>query len=381
MPSVAERLKDEPYAFDFFQAVRLLERMRPEASPLGRAVSPDAEVIRLRSHLSMAFPPSPVVDYEPPDEFRVVPRLTVAFLGLYGPSGVLPLHYTQLLLDLGRDVRGPERRSLRDWLDVFDHRLLSLYFRAWEKYCFYLPFERNRTSDAEPDTFSLALLSLIGLGSPGLQNRLAVRGTVDRTAKTDWHWDTGTSAPKSDAALAKIDDLALVYYGGFFAQRPHNASNLRAMLQDYFGLPIDVEPFRGQWLAIARENQTRLGGLGTLGSNAVAGDRVWDVQSRFRVRVGPLDYPQFEELLPDRSPTAARKTLFLLMQLARLFVGPDLDFDVQLVLAGPAVPEAKLEDTDGFGARLGWNVWLISEPPTAPVADAVFDAEWVTELA
>jgi type VI secretion system protein ImpH len=322
----------------------------------------------------MAFPPSQIFAVDPPGEDRPNPLLTVTFLGLYGPSGVLPLHYTQMLMDIHRDVRGPERRSLRDWLDLFDHRFISLFYRAWEKYRFHLQYERGEAFRATPDAFTLGIRSLMGLGTPGHARRLHVRSEESAARVVDWG-DTATES----AALARIDDLALLHYAGFFAQRPRNATNLRTMLADYFRLPVEVRQFRGQWLAIPETAQTRLGEFGALGIDAVAGERTWDVQSRFRVRVGPLTYAQFEDLLPDPAPVAPRKTFFLLAQLARLFAGSEFDFDVQLVLAGPEVPEAKLTDGEGAGPRLGWTVWLISGPP-ADAEDAVFDAEWVTVL-
>src|SRR5205823_184923 len=117
-----------------------------------------------------------------------------------------------------------------------------------------------------------------------------------------------------------------------------------------------------------------------LGVDSIAGARVWYVQSRFRLRLGPLTYRQFEDLLPDRAPVTERKTFFLVAQLARLFAGAELDFDVQLVLAAAEVPRAELAEAAGAGPRLGWNLWLISAPPPAAADDAVFDADWVTEL-
>ena len=250
------------------------------------------------AHLSMAFPPSQIIALEPAGEDRPNPLLTVTFLGLYGPSGVLPTHYTQLLLDIQRDVRGPERRSLRDWLDLFNHRFISLFYRAWEKYRFHLQYERGEAFRKETDTFTLSLRSLMGLGTPGLARRLVVQNAQAAARVIDWG-DAAEEAP----ALARIDDLALVHYAGFFAQRPRNATNLRSLLADYFRLPVAVEQFRGQWLAIPESGQTRLGEFGSLGVDAVAGERVWDVQSRFRVRLGPLRYPQFEDLLPDPRPS------------------------------------------------------------------------------
>ncbi len=290
--------------------------------------------------------------------------MTVTFMGLTGPSGALPTHYTQMLMDLGRDVRGPERRSLRDWFDLFNHRAISLFYRAWEKYRFPLAFERGESDRRDPDPFTRALLSVAGIGASNLRNRLCILPPDSRALE----------AQASPAPLAQIDDLALLFYTGILAQRPRNATNLKILLSDYFKLAIEVQQFRGQWLQIEPPNQTCLGVSGLLGMTTVAGSRVWDVQTRFRLRVGPLDYHAFEECLPDPDPVRLRKTFFLIVQLTRLFAGMELDFDIQLVLQAKDVPEIRLEQGLGMGPRLGWNTWLISEKPQADVHDAVFEA-------
>jgi type VI secretion system protein ImpH len=109
----------------------------------------------------------------------------------------------------------------------------------------------------------------------------------------------------------------------------------------------------------------------------VAGERVWDVQGMVRLRLGPLRREQFDALLPDRSPIAARKAFFLLCHLARLYVGPELDFDVQLVLRAADVPACQLADDGGLGPRLGWNTWLCSGPRDRDADDAVFAGQEV----
>jgi type VI secretion system protein ImpH len=391
MPSPKDKLAKQFFEFDFFQAIRVLERLHPDRVPVGLDGPPAREIARFRAHLSMAFPPSQIIALDAPDEERPNPLLTVTFFGLYGPSGVLPTHYTQLLMDLVRDVRGPERRSLRDWLDLFNHRFISLFYRAWEKYRFHLAYDRGEATRPTQDTFTLGIRSLMGLGTPGHRDRLILR---NRQAPENIQlWDErdesqGTAAargsrsadkkPKSE--LGRVDDLALMYFAGFFVQRPRNAVSFRALLADYFRLPIEIRQFQGSWLQIPEDGQTRIGVFGSLGVNAVAGERTWDVQSRFGLRFGPLTYAQFEDLLPDPAPLPQRKTFFLAAQLARLYVGPELDFDIQLVLSGHEVPESRLGDQPGAGPRLGWNMWLISESPSSPVDDAVFDAEWTTVL-
>jgi type VI secretion system protein ImpH len=378
MRTILDHLTAEPYDFDFFAAVRVLLAEYRDRQPVGREAPPVIEVARFRGHPSLAFQQSHLLRYDPPTPARP-PRLEVTFLGLYGTNGVLPTHYTQAVIPTVLDDADVERQALRDWLDLFNHRFLSLFYRAWEKYRFYLPFERGEHRRAAADPFTAAIRSLMGFGTRGLTGRLVVRGGVRPDAGYQWG---GTTADRGEAApdptaLARIDDAALLRYAGLFVQRPRNAANLHLLLEDYFRLPIRVEPFRGQWLAVPDGDKPRLGLQGQLGVDTVIGDRVWDVQSRFRLVVGPLRYDTFTDLLPDRTPIAARKTLFLVSQLTRTFVGPDLDFEVQLLLAAAEVPPAELTPT-GLGPRLGWNVWLISDAPPAPVGDAVFEGEWVT---
>jgi type VI secretion system protein ImpH len=365
-PSLDERLFAEGFAFDFFQAVRVLERLQPGRKAVGQAGPPDQEVVRFRAHLSLNFPPSAIYEIAPPAGEPSSPLMTVSFLGLTGPSGVLPRHYTEMLLRLDREARGPERYALRAWLDLFNHRLIALFYRAWEKYRFYLAYERGTFALAEPDTFTRALYSLVGLGMAPLRNRLRV-GTVERV----------DGRPR-EKVLARIDDLALLHYGGILAQRPRSAVMLAALLGDYFGLAVEVGQVHGQWLQLDSGNQSQLGADNCeLGVSMVAGERVWDVQSKLRLRLGPLRRAEFDAFLPDPTAVPQRKAFFLLAHLVRLYVGPDLDFDVQMVLWAADVPECQLDDSGGLGPRLGWNTWLGSEARADDAEDAVFAGEEV----
>jgi type VI secretion system protein ImpH len=375
--------------FDFFQAVRLLELLQHDAAdPAWAAVE---DVARFRAHQSLSFPPSAIYSVAPPPKGRQVPTITVNFLGMTGPQGALPTNYTQLLLRIAREGRGAERTALRDWLDLFNHRLVGAFFRAWEKYRFPVPFLRfalTRSQESggsgqesavktttpdfapDPDPFTRSLFNLIGLGTPALRHRLHVDAPPPPSDPL--------AAPRP---LARIDDLALLHYAGLFAHKPRNAVGLAAIVRDYFGLPAVVDQFTGQWLYLEPASQSRLpdeaGGVNCeLGVNAVAGERVWDVVSKFRICVGPLHYAEFVEFLPDPAPVAQRKAIFLLSQLVRLYVGMELDFEVRLALRGDEVPDLVLQEAgEGeLGARLGWNTWMPGEQMPKTVDDAVFDA-------
>jgi type VI secretion system protein ImpH len=343
---LSERLFHEPHRFDFFQAVRLLERLLPEGAghaPAGGDGPPEREAVRFRATPSLGFPASAVAQLRPLAESSPA-EMVVSFLGLTGPSGALPYHYTRLLL---RQIRDKDS-SLRDWLDLFNHRLVSLFYRAWEKYRLPFAYERARRTEGRPDRCTQALYSLVGLGTAGLRGR------------------------------QEFDDEAVLYYAGHFAHQPRSASALGDVLGDHFDMPVAVEQMQGQWLVLERDDRTLLPGRGCrkgrnnqLGMNAVLGERVWDVQSKFRLRVGPLDYAQFRRHLPNGLG------LKPLCQLARTYAGPDLSFDVQLVLRATEVPACRLGGADGDVPHLGWNTWLGSTPFSCDGDDAVFALEAV----
>jgi type VI secretion system protein ImpH len=368
---VAARLFREGFAFDFFQAVRLLERLAVGAVPVGRGGPPHLEPVRFRARQSLTFPPSSIYDLTLPTPTVPAPEMTVAFMGLTGPLGVLPRHYTELVIRLEKERRDGEKRALRDWLDLFNHRFVSMFFRAWEKYRFDVPYTRRQSRRAEPDLFTNVLLSLVGAGQPALRDRLRV--------VAEW---PGPAGRRREQVLARVETLALAYYSGLLTRRPPTALGLEALVQDFFQLPVRVKQFQGEWLRLEERKQTALGDprLARLSVSAVVGDRVWDVQGKIRLRLGPLSYAQYLALLPDRRPFPERKQFFELTHLVRYHIGPALAFDVQLVLRRAEVPECRLPEGTEEGPQLGWNAWLLAQSPEADAEDGVFAGEDVVRL-
>jgi len=354
--ALIDRLLEESHRFDFFQAVRILERAAARAGasrpaeacqPVGEDGAPRHESVRFRAHVGLAFPASAVAQIERPaarDGAAVEPGLPpwemlVTFLGLIGPHGVLPEHYTSLVIERVRS----KDYALRDFLDLFHHRLLALFYRAWEKYRFPVGYERSQSRGQGEDDFTRALYCLVGLGPAALRRR------------------------------SRYDDEALLYYAGLFAQRPPAAVSLETMLADFLGLPVAIQQFQGQWLALSPEDRSLLpaghdlrGQNNRLGSNVVIGARVWDVQSKFRIRLGPLEYAQFRQYLPSGP------SLPTLGQLVRTYVGPQWDFDVQPVLRAAAAPWCRLGGDGRDPSRLGWNTWIRNRPLSRDADDAVF---------
>jgi type VI secretion system protein ImpH len=342
-------LAARPYEYDFFQAVRLLMRVAQNSAsgatplrPVGHDYAPASEIVRFRSLPSHSFPPSDVAAFAPPPSDAPLEQpppaeMTVAFLGLTGPAGVLPHHYTQTVLDRLR----LKDRTLLNFFDLFNHRIISLFYRAWEKHRVPPLLERSRAEQRE-DAFTRSLFSIVGLGTPGLRRRL------------------------------EPPDELFLYYSGLFSHHPRNPLALERMLGEVLGLPTAVLQFQGQWLRLEPSEQTAMptarqpDGLNChLGATTIAGERVWTVESKFRVRLGPLSYEAFQQLMPGS------RLLTRLGQIVRTYAGPELDFDAQLILRREEVPFCQLAPS-GLGARLGWNTWACSATRSEDADEPVF---------
>jgi type VI secretion system protein ImpH len=321
-------LEREPFCFDFFQAVRLLERLMPERDRVGRFVQPSREVVHFGANPSVSFPPSQIhsLSRKPGEPAR----MAVNFMGLIGPLGVLPQYYTELVMNRVRS----KDYALRDFLDIFNHRMTSLFFQAWQKYRFTVAYERG-----ERDRFSHHLLDLIGLGTEGLQNRQTVA------------------------------DDALIFYAGLLAQWPRSASALRQVISDYFAVPATVEQFAGGWFKLDRETQCCFEEGITiseqLGVGAVVGGEIWDQQSSVRVVLGPLTLDQYMDFLPNGSAYQPLRGLL------GFFAGAEFDFEVQLILKRDDVPAVELGAETGAIPQLGWVTWMKSRPFTRDPGDTV----------
>ena len=361
--SVDRQLSREPYSFSFFQAVRVLERLWSNKAAVGQDSPPSEEIVRFRAHQSLQFPASEIYAFEEPKEDAPA-RMTVTFMGMTGSSGVLPRPYTELVLARARQ----KDTTFRSFMDLFNHRLISLFYRAWEKYRFWLGYERAAQIQQRPDwqsphklrdftlyerpkidLFSEAILNVAGLGSPSL--RYQVRNHEHLIHRRE------------------IDDETIRFYSGHLSQQRRSAVGLESLLRDFFGVPVQIHQFFGQWLCLDREYQTQLvlGGNTELGVTAIVGERVWDVQSKFRIELGPLTYSQFTKFLPSGS---AHRPL---AHLARLYAGLEFDMDLQLALRADEVPQCKLGAGSLGGTQLGWDTWIRCAEFTTSRSEPVFN--------
>jgi len=382
-----DRLITAPHEFDFFQAVRLAQdAVYRDAVAAGRALpaevgstasNADADSpVGFHCAVTLGFPGAAVTRARIlPEADRggdgarsqatsegesgiPVPRmeLDVTCFGLVGPSGSLPLFYTTLVIERIRQFRD---HALRAFLDIFNDRAISLLYRAWAKY--RQPVQRERTlvrgigtdwddGAARPrDAITAAVACLVGLGGRGQAGKLAV------------------------------DDDVIFRYAGHYSHYPRCAESLELLLTDLYGVPVRIHQFVGRWLSLEEPDQTRLGtrehpeGWNTrLGSMAIAGARVWSVQSVVELSAGPLSLPQFRGRLPG-TPEISK-----IGDLARLYINLNYDIFLRPVLAAVDVPMTRLggatREADGApaGSRLGWTTWLLSSPSAVDRGDAAF---------
>jgi len=356
--SVADTLHDEPWRFEFFEAVRILRLIhKGKQNSANNTMLPLSRFVTYRTHLSLNFPTSEIHDLQvsEQDQAKVLPKpstMIVNFMGLTGPSGVLPRHYTEFLLD--RRILYKDETA-HTFLDLFNHRAISLFVEAWEKYRFYIGHERDQSQNT-----LRYLLDLVGMGTTGLQGRLkqVEQGIKDEIQVAPW-----VTGP---VCWQGVEDKMLAYYSGLHAQRPHSAVALASILQDYFKVKVEVLQFQGCWLRLESDQYTRIGKKGTyhkLGETAVIGKCVWDHQAKFRIRIGLLDRNTFNAFLPTGS------TFISLKKYVDWYKPLGQSYDVQLVLRKEEVPGCCLGDEKS--ARLGWSTWLSHRPFVRDAEDTV----------
>ena len=314
--TLKERLIKEYYSFSFFKAVHLLESIFPDKKPLGHSLLPGEEVVRFTSKPGFVFPPNEISSIECEDKDRPV-NMEVAFMGLVGPSGVLPHWYNEQVLD----KIWHKDHGLKDFYDIFNHRFISLFYLAWKKNRLpinYLNGEKDRVSNY--------FLSLIGLMAPGLVERIG------------------------------LPQKSLVhFYSGLLSRQIPSSVTIEAIVETFSGTTVSVEQFIERLIHISPEDQTQIGlANGQLGIDAVCGNCTWESQTKFRVNLGPMDYDGFQRFLPDG------EMLHSAFSLVRYIVGIEFEFEIRVFLKREEVPSCILGVETPPYPRLGWTTWINS---------------------
>lgn len=306
-----QALAAEPHSYDFYQAVRAIECAYPERPRIGESRRPQDDAVRFGQAPSLAFAPSTLAAFVQGEDGRP-PRLIQHFFGLLGPNGPLPLHLTDFARDRLRNAGDP---TFVRFLDVFHHRLLSLFYRVWARAQPTTGMDRP-----ERDRFALYVGAIAGIAASALRHRDAV------------------------------PDEAKLSYAGLLGRQVRNAEGLAAILRGFFRVPVRIQQLVAHWMPLPQELCSRLGEASVcrLGDTAVAGVRVWDLQTRFRVVIGPLSLPHYERFLPE-GESYRRLSDWVLN-----YAGFEYRWDCRLVLKGDEVPPMLL----GYNGRLGWTTWL-----------------------
>lgn len=312
------QVHEKPWDHDFFHALRRLENLHADRPRLGTARRPQDEALRLGQSPELSFAPAALHAASGPTAHSAG-RIDVRFFGLFGPNGPLPLHLTEYARE--RLLHAGDAGFTR-FADLFHHRLLLLFYRAWAQAQPTVSLDRQ-----DDDRISDFVGSLVGIGSPALRDR--------------------------DSA----DDHARLHFAGILSSPVRSAEGLARMLSGVLSRPVQVEQFVGTWMPLPESERTRIGrnALGErqhsgncVGGGAVLGGAVWDRQHGFRIHVGPLDARAFAALLPDGD------NLPRIIPLIQHYVGEELHWDLRLVLDRDQVPPAR----PGIAGRLGWTSWL-----------------------
>ena len=313
-------LEAAPQQFDFFQALRRLECAATEFPRLGESARAKDDPIRLGQEPTMAFPPRTIAALVPSKD-NVPPRMDVFFFGLFGPNGPMPLHLTEYARDRLLQANDP---TFARYADIFHHRLLSLFYRAWANAQPTVNLDRP-----ESDRFADYVGSLIGLSMPAMRDR------------------------------DSLPDHFKFYFSGRLASGAKHPEGLQAMIAEFFGLTVTIEEYVGDWIEIPENARCELGALGgaALGVSTTIGDFVWDCQQTFRIVIGPVSLADYERLLPGGH------CLQQLIDLVKNYLNDELIWELRLILRKEEAPAVRL----GESGQLGLTAWL---EPESLVQDA-----------
>jgi type VI secretion system protein ImpH len=318
--ALSSRLRGRLTLVQFVQFLRCLQR--ESGTRIGDVVPLSSQPVRLVPDVEPAFPVSELSWWKETTSDAVRPTLAVNFFGLFGPCGVLPNHYSQLI----QERLAMKDRALLEFLNIFNHRILCMFYQSWEKHAFAVSMETAAASK-EKASVTEALWAIVGNRLEASRNRLA------------------------------FDDTTTLYYGGLFASKRATQESLRSAIEDFTRIPTEIENLVGQWLRLVPEDQSRIGSFALgeqagncLGVDTIVGEAAWSIENRFRIRLGPVPW----DVLGDYLPTGAM--LRSVVDFARRYVGPQWDFDVQMVVAANQVRGIQLDPQQPF--LLGWNTWL-----------------------
>lgn len=315
--AIKDALCQEPYTFEFDQAVKLMEVLHGRKVRMGEGISFDQEALIVKSRVYLSAPPSDVYDISMPTSMSYPSTMRVNFFGIAGLQGPLPLPFTEIIMDR---VRRKDRGFI-DFLDIFNHRLVSILHRIRKKHWVGLDSRRPHET-------------MIG------QDLLSLTGMVSGFTKTK-----------------KVSPQDMLFYSGLFWQNPRSAVGLKQILSHYFNTRVSVLSHQGGWVDIPEELWTYIarGGRGknnVLGQTAMCGKRTWDVNQNLKIQLGPLHMDELLRFL--KIGTAYPKLIEMMQQ----YLPAGYRFSMNLKVHAKDVKETRLDGK----SYLGWTSWMLSKP-------------------
>ena len=316
---IENSVRESPWEWNFFMLTRELDRyfgkQNPNMERTGFSYKIEKEPVQFRQKPTLAFPPSDVAEYTPSNN-EAIAQLAVHCFGLLGCNGPMPLFLTEYVF---KRTYQHKDDALKDFLDIFHHRMISLYYRAWA----VNQITVNR--EWKEDPFSDYIGSLINLKGTG---------------------DNGTTVQGD-----KIPKDARLFYSGRLIQKDMNVEGLCAILSGYFNTRVLMEQFTGQWISIPLSDQCRLGEseeTGLMGKTCIIGKRIFDINQKFRLVIGPMSLDLYQKLVPGEKGFSHLKSW------VDNYVGMSFDWDLQLILKAEEIPDFKTDKQ----IRLGYTSWF-----------------------
>ncbi len=324
-PVIAEALSQETSDFEFEQAVSILEQMNPRATRLGEGSDPEREGIDIKSHVSLATPSAELYQLQKKPDQK--PTLWMNILGLAGIHGPLPMPYTEMVIQRNRQ----KDFAFRDFLDIFNHRLVSLWYRFRKKV-------RLGLSTVYPEFHPIGktLLQLVGIQQVD---------PIDLCLK-----DTALTPP------------ILLRYHDLLWHRTHSAEGLVCLLSSYFKIPVKLDLFQGEWKSPKPDEYSFIGcfkgSYNALGQTMILGTKVWEQTAGITLTLGPLTWETYQKFLPSQKDP--KNSYFKIMRdLCTFYYGIQVSSRLRLILKKEDLRPLKL---DGQFC-LGWNSWILKNPP------------------
>lgn len=305
-------MNEQIRSYDFLSALRQLECGFPDKPRIGDAVRVRDEIVRLSQHVNLGFKGHALHSIKPA-KGPYEQRLHVNFFGLLGSNGPMPLHLTEYADQRSRHHADP---TFKEFLDLFNHRMLSLFYRASVQFDASINFDR-----ADSNAYDEFLGALCGL------------------------------SPSASANRDSISDLAKRYYPGWLSGSSKSPDGIVSIVGDYFDLPVSVEEWVGAWLPLPRKSLASLGARTEseqLGRALYIGRRVWSIRHKFKIQLGPVNWQTFSSFKPG---SQRAKTLH---DLVRNYVGDEWDWDLELILDAGEVRPMTLDRS----RSLGFDTWM-----------------------